>query len=153
MRWGYLFIMMLSKGNNTVLILCLFIGKQEDLWWRWTEESIGGCNPDIQKCQPIYWVWLTIRDDAVHRVLSSDGSDYRDSLVIGFKGSLEIPSVIEEENRALLSLDHYEASLTDRGDIVPKRFLMKSWKLLGLSSGTTKNMIWLIMIWQNHRGR
>ena len=31
MRWEYLIIMMLSKGNNTVLILCLFIGKQEDL--------------------------------------------------------------------------------------------------------------------------
>ena len=61
--------------------------------------------------------------------------------------------MIEEENGALLSFDHYEASSTDRGDIVPKRFLMKSWKLLGLSSGTTKNVIWWIMIWQNHKGR
>ena len=66
----------------------------------------------------------------------SDGSDCRDSLVIGSRGSLEIHSVLEEENGALLSFDHYKASLTDRGDIVPKRFLMKSWKLLGLSSGT-----------------
>ena len=49
--------------------------------------------------------------------------------------------MIEEENEALLSFDHYEASSTDGGDIVPKRFLMKSWKLLGLSSGTTKNVI------------
>jgi hypothetical protein len=62
----------------------------------------------------------------VHRVLRSDGSDYRDSLVISFRGSLEIHSVIQEENEALLSFDHYEASSTDRGDIVPKRFLMKS---------------------------
>ena len=53
--------------------------------------------------------------------------------------------MIEEENGALLSFDHYEASSTDRGDIVPKRFLMKSWKLLGLPSGTTKNVIWWIM--------
>ena len=73
------------------------------LLWRWTEESFGGCDPDIQKCQPNYWVWLTIRDDAVHRVLWSDGLDCRDSLVIGFRGSLEIHSVIEEENGALLS--------------------------------------------------
>ena len=53
------------------------------------------------------------RDDAVHKVLWSDGSDCRDSLVVGFRGSLEIHSVIEEENGALLSFDHYEASLMD----------------------------------------
>ena len=34
---------------------------------------------------------------------SVDGSDCRDSLVISFRGSLEIHSVIEEENGALLS--------------------------------------------------
>ena len=81
----------------------------------------------------------------MHRVLRSDGSDCRDSLVIGSRGSLEIHSLLEEENGALLSLDHYEASSTDRGDIVPKRFLMRSWKLLGLPSGTTKNVIRWIM--------
>ena len=35
-------------------------------------------------------------------------------LVISFRGSLEIHSVLEEENGALLSFDHYEASSTDR---------------------------------------
>ena len=64
--------MMLLKGNNIVLILCMFIGKQEDLDGDEKEESIGGCDLDIQKCQPIYWVWLTICDDAVHRVFWSD---------------------------------------------------------------------------------
>ena len=109
---------MLSKGNNIVLILCLFIGKQEDLWWRWTEESIGGCDPDIQKCQSIYWVWLTIRDDVVHRVLWSDGSDCRDSLVVGFRGSLEIHSVIEGEHEAFpSSFDQCEASLVDEDNL------------------------------------
>ena len=49
--------------------------------------------------------------------------------------------MLEEENGALLSFDHYEESSTDRGDIMPKRFLMRSWKLLGLSSGMTKNVI------------
>ena len=68
----------------------------------------------------------------MHRVLWSDGSNCRDSLVIGFKGSLEIHSVIEEENEALLSFDHYEASLTDRGETMQKRFLKRSLKLLGL---------------------
>ena len=153
MRWWYLIIMMLSKGNNIVLILCLFIGKHEELWWKWTKESIGRCVLDIQKCQPIYWVWLTIRDDAVHRVLWSNGSNCRDSLVIGSRGSLEIHSVLEEENEALLSFDHYEASSTDRGETVPKRFLIRSWKLLGLSLGMMKNVIWWIMIWKNHKGR
>ena len=62
----------------------------------------------------------------------SDGSDCRDSLVISFRGSLEIHSVIEEENEALLSFDHYEASLANRGETVPKRFLKRSLKLLGL---------------------
>ena len=55
-----------------------------------------------------------------------DGSDCRDSLVISSRGSLEIHSVLEEENEALLSFDHYEASSIDQGDIVPKRFLMRS---------------------------
>jgi hypothetical protein len=32
---------------------------------------------------------------------------------------------------------------------MPKRFLKRSLKLLGLQSGTTKNMIVRIMIWQN----
>ena len=63
--------------------------------------------------KPIYWVWLTIRDDVVHRVLRSYGLDCRDSLVIRFRGSLEIQSVLEEENGAILSFDHYEASSTD----------------------------------------
>ena len=62
----------------------------------------------------------------------SDGSDYRDSLVIGSRGSLEIHSVLEEENGALLSFDHYEASSIDRGEAVPKKFLKRSLKLLGL---------------------
>jgi hypothetical protein len=62
----------------------------------------------------------------VHRVLRSNGSDCGDSPVISFRGSLEIHSMIEEENGALLSFDHYEASSTDRGDIMLKRFLMKS---------------------------
>ena len=57
-------------------------------------------------------------NDAVHKVLWSDGSDCRDSLVVGFKGSLEIHSVIEEENEALLSsFDHYEASLMDEDNL------------------------------------
>ena len=60
--------------------------------------------------------------------------------------------MIEEENEALLSFDHYEASLANR-ETVPKRFLKRSLKLLGLQSGTTKNMILRIMIWQNRRGR
>ena len=82
----------------------------------------------------------------MHRVFWSDGSNYRDSLVIGSRGSLEIYSVLEEEIRALLSFfDHYEASLTDRGEIVPKRFLKRSLKLLGLQSGMTKNVIGRIM--------
>ena len=88
----------------------------------------------------------------MHRVLRSDGSDCRDSPVISFRGSLEIHSVIEEENGALLSFDHYEASSTDQGETVPNRFLKRSLKLLGLESGTTKNMILRIMIWQNRRG-
>ena len=64
-------------------------------------------------------------------MLRSNGSDYQDSLVISFKGSLEIHFVLEEENGALLSFDHYEASSTDRGETVPKRFLKRSLKLLG----------------------
>jgi hypothetical protein len=68
----------------------------------------------------------------VHRVLKSDGLDYRESLVNSFRESLEIHSVIEEENEALLSFDHYEASSTDRGETVSKRFLKRSLKLLGL---------------------
>jgi len=56
--------------------------------------------------------------------------------------------VIEEENGALLSFDHYEASLIDRGETMQKRFLKRSLMLLGLQSGTTKNMILRIMIWQ-----
>ena len=55
--------------------------------------------------------------------------------------------MIEEENEALLSFDHYEASLADRGETVPKRFLKRSLKLLGLQSGMTKNMILRIIIW------
>jgi hypothetical protein len=53
----------------------------------------------------------------VHRVLRSNGSDCQDSLVIGFRGSLKIHSMMEEENEALLSLDHYEASLMDEDDL------------------------------------
>ena len=61
--------------------------------------------------------WYFGRDDAVHGVLWTDGSDCRDSLVIGFRGSLEIHSVLEEENEALLSFDHYEASLMDEDNL------------------------------------
>ena len=62
--------------------------------------------------------WYFGRDDAVHRVLWYDGSDSRDSLVIVFIGSLEIHSVIEGENEALLSsFDHYEASLMDEDNL------------------------------------
>ena len=51
-------------------------------------------------------------NDAVRRVLCSDGLDYRDSLVVVYKGSLEIHSVIKGEHEAFLSsFDHYEASL------------------------------------------
>ena len=62
----------------------------------------------------------------MHKVLISYGLNCQDSLVISFRGSLEIHFMLEEENGALLSFDHYEALSTDRGDIVPKRFLMKS---------------------------
>ena len=37
--------------------------------------------------------------------------------LFGFIGSLEIHSVIEEENGALLSFDHYEASLMDEDNL------------------------------------
>ena len=57
-------------------------------------------------------------NDVVHRVLWSDGSSCRDSLVVGFRGSLEIHSVIEGENEALnSSFDHYEASLMDEDNL------------------------------------
>ena len=57
-------------------------------------------------------------NDAMHRVLWSDGSNCRDSLVVGFRGSLEIHSMIEGENKALLSsFDHYEASLMDEDNL------------------------------------
>ena len=57
-------------------------------------------------------------NDAVHKVLWSDGSDCRDSLVVSFRGSLEIHFVIEEENETLLSsFDHYEASLMDEDNL------------------------------------
>ena len=55
--------------------------------------------------------------------------------------------MIKEENGALPSFDHYEASLTDGGETVQKRFLKRSMKLLGLQSGTMKNMILRMMIW------
>ena len=45
------------------------------------------------------------------------GSDCRDSLIVGVRGSLEINSVIEEENAALLSFDHFEASLMDEDNL------------------------------------
>ena len=62
--------------------------------------------------------WYFGCDDAMHRVLWSDGLDCRDSLVVGFRGSLEIHSVIEGENEALLSsFDHYEASLMDEDNL------------------------------------
>ena len=115
---------MLLQSNDIVFVLCLFIGKQEDLYWRWTEKSIEGCDQDIQKCQLIYWTWPVMSlsgtldaNDALHRVLWSDGSDCHDSLVVGFRGSLEIYSVLEEENEALLSFDHYEASLMDEDNL------------------------------------
>ena len=57
-------------------------------------------------------------NDAVHKVLWSDGLDCRDSLVVGFRGSLEIHSMIEEENEALLSFDHYEESLMDEDNLL-----------------------------------
>ena len=38
-------------------------------------------------------------------------------MVVGFRGSLDIHSVIEEENGALLSFDHYEASLMDEDNL------------------------------------
>ena len=60
--------------------------------------------------------------------------------------------MLEEENIVLLSLDHYEASSTNRGETVQKRFLKRSLKLLGLQSGMMKNMILRIMIWQHCRG-
>ena len=53
-------------------------------------------------------------NDAVHKVLWSNGSIYRDSLVIVFRGSLDIHLVIEGEHEDLLSsCDRYEASLMD----------------------------------------
>ena len=62
--------------------------------------------------------WYFGRDDAVHRVLWSDGSNFWDRLIIVFRGSLEIHSVIEGENEALLSnFDHYEASLMDEDNL------------------------------------
>ena len=57
-------------------------------------------------------------NDAVHRMLYSNGSDCQDSLVVGFRGSIEIHTVIEGENEALLSsFDHYEASLMDEDNL------------------------------------
>ena len=57
-------------------------------------------------------------NDAMHRVLWSDGSDFRDSQVVGFRGSLEIHSVIEGGRGALLSsFDHYEESLMDEDNL------------------------------------
>ena len=41
-----------------------------------------------------------------------------DSLVVGFRGSLEIYFVIQEENEALLRFDHYEASLMDEDNLL-----------------------------------
>ena len=62
--------------------------------------------------------WHFGRDDVVHRVLWSVGLDCRDSLVVGFKGILEIHFVTEEENEALLSsFDHYEESLMDEDNL------------------------------------
>ena len=57
-------------------------------------------------------------NDAVQKVLWSNGSDCQDSLVVVFRGSLEIHSVIEGEHKALLSnFDHYEASLMDEDNL------------------------------------
>ena len=57
-------------------------------------------------------------NDALRKVLWSDGSNCRDNLVVRFGGSLEIHSVIEGENEALLSsFDHYEASLMDEDNL------------------------------------
>ena len=118
--------MMLLQSNGTVLVLCLFIGKQEDIHWRLTKE--------IQKHRRMWSKYSKISvellsmasygatipsgsldmNDAVYRVLWSNGLDYRDNLVVIFRGNLKIHSVIEGEHEALLpSFVHYEASLMD----------------------------------------
>ena len=61
--------MMLSKGNNIVLILCLFIGKQGDFYGDEQRKALEDVIQISRNVKPIYWVWLTIRDDAVHRVI------------------------------------------------------------------------------------
>ena len=84
-------------------------GNHWRMWSRYVEMSTDLLNMDSYQS-----FWYFGCDDVVHKVLWSDGSDCRDSLVVGFRGILEIHSMIEKENEALLSsFDHYHASLMD----------------------------------------
>ena len=53
-------------------------------------------------------------NDAVYIVLLSYGSYFEDSLVVVFRGSLEVHLLIKGEHEALTyDFDHYETSLMD----------------------------------------
>ena len=112
-----------EQSNNNVLVLCLFIGKQEDLCWRWTKEihnhrrmwyRHSEMSSELLNMVNYEFFWYFGCDDPTHTMLWSNDSDRCDNLVVIFRGSLEIHSVIEGEHAALLScFDHYEASLMD----------------------------------------